>query len=243
MSNPWLIAIGSGVVSPIILGVITGIVKFTKEEGLIIKFFNGVTEQKLNETKKEILERLPYQDFVTQNELDNTKTEILARLPSQDFVTQDELDNTKTEILASLPYQDFVTPESLNSAIETKLSAFASSQDSIGIKSDSILFKEPFKGDGCKVPDVFHMDKNAPQYREEKIYFNQDESQYFKEKPNIILGISLLDSEHNAISANLRIKAEISGENEKYFVLKVQTWETSYIRQVEVNWLAYGIKK
>ncbi len=199
MSNPWLIAIGSGVVSPIILGVITGIVKFTKEEGLIIKFFNGVTEQKLNETKKEILERLPYQDFVT--------------------------------------------PESLNSAIETKLSAFASSQDSIGIKSDSILFKEPFKGDGCKVPDVFHMDKNAPQYREEKIYFNQDESQYFKEKPNIILGISLLDSEHNAISANLRIKAEISGENEKYFVLKVQTWETSYIRQVEVNWLAYGIKK
>ena len=88
MSNPWLIAIISGVVSPIILGVITGIVKFTKEEGLIIKFFNGVTKGELNDAvKRQIIASLPSQDFVTQDELnDVVKQEIMARLTPQDSI-------------------------------------------------------------------------------------------------------------------------------------------------------------
>ncbi len=166
--------------------------------------------------------------------------EMIAHLRSQNFVTQDELDNTKTEILRS---QDFVTPEILSRTIESKLSAFASSQDSIGIKSGKEKFQH-FKGNDCEVPDVdYYMDKKAPPYRDKRIYFNQDKSQYFKETPNIVLGISLLDSEQHVISTNVRIQVTASDINKESFKLIVKTWIWSYIHKVEVDWLAYGIKK
>ncbi len=204
---------------------IIGLAKFTNQEGLFIKFFNGVTQKDFEEKVK------------------NKVAELLA---SEDVTVTKKFNETvKKEILASLPSQDFVTPESLNSAIETKVSAFASSQDSIGIKSGKEEFKH-FKGsnyDKVVLEKMKLMQKDASEFREIKVYYNEDKSSYFKKRPEIILGISSVNSEHTVKPANLAIEATVSEVYEDSFRLQVKTFHNSYFYKVEVNWLAYGIKK
>lgn len=66
----------------------------------------------------------------------------------------------------------------------------------------------------------------------------------FIEKPIINIGINTLDSEHNT-PRNLRIRSWIDNiDNEtKSFNLNVETWEDSYIHEVEISWIVIGYTK
>ncbi len=78
----------------------------------------------------------------------------------------------------------------------------------------------------------------AQSSKEKDVYYN---GFCFKKTPKIVLGISFLDVNQYVIeNATLRIETKIIATHNDFFVLKVRTWEQSYVHKVKISWIAYG---
>ena len=69
---------------------------------------------------------------------------------------------------------------------------------------------------------------------------------HYQDNPHVFIALSRLDLEHGGIginSINTRLKTEVVSISRDHFVLKVWTWDNSYIYEARINWIAFGYKK
>ncbi len=261
MNNPWLIAIVSGVVSPMILGLLSillihrdrlvsllnGINKkqFEQKNEEIERQFSGITEyidNKMQEANDRLSQVVTKPDYETNNRLIQERiqgqfSDITQYINNKTQETTDQLSQMITKQNNALLQEEF----------EQKLIEIKNTLSSIHIESGIKPIPDKLRGQEFKMVDNStnsgSTPSNLPDYYDIKIDYN---GYTFAKQPKVVFGISLLDAQiwdreeqGNIGVRNLRLFTEIKKTEKDHFVVQVRTSWDSFIHEASINWIAY----